>query len=37
MDSQQWWDVGDWPHKQVDGGRLVPQKGGRWEAETPYV
>ena len=41
-----WWEVGDWLYQEVGlvggglsklvgGGRLAPQSGGRWEAETP--
>ena len=26
-----WWDVGDWPLKQVGDRRLALETGGRWE------
>ena len=32
---QNWWEVGDWPQKQVRDGRLSPKTGGRWEFRTP--
>ena len=28
------WEVGDWTHKQVEGGRLTYKTGGKWEVKV---
>ena len=28
MDSQKWWEVGDWSDKQVEDGRLASKQVG---------
>ena len=31
---QNMWEVGDWTHKQVEGGRLTSKTGGKWEVKV---